>query len=180
MVSGSATWRVCKLRFSAIHLRNSSSRVLPSASFHSFLPFALPPSTNIAAELGAVRGMEIVSLYVPSAQRTISPFLRAVCRCFSMIGERRFRLLSTHEPFDISKLSPSCTPNASVPFRVVCKVPFIHLYSFSSACIHMLKSTEKEAFFESRKKLMDCKAGGDESVCTREDAVDMRERRYTV
>ncbi|MDY4609464.1 MAG: hypothetical protein SPD11_02460 [Sphaerochaetaceae bacterium] len=44
----------------------------------------------------------------------------------------------------------------------------------------MLKSTEKEAFFESRKKLMDCKAGGDESVCTREDAVDMRERRYTV
>ena len=59
--------------FSHCYLRYSSSRVFPSLFFHSTHPLVLPPSTNMAAELGEVNGTETFSMYLLPL-RTMSPF----------------------------------------------------------------------------------------------------------
>jgi len=56
-----------------IYLRNNSSNVFPSLFFHSTQPFVLPPSTNIAAELGDVKDTDTFNLYLPPIS-AILPF----------------------------------------------------------------------------------------------------------
>ena len=50
------------------YFRYISSSVLPSLLFHSIHPFVLPPSTNIAAELGEVNGTETFRICLPCLQ----------------------------------------------------------------------------------------------------------------
>ena len=59
--------------FSHCYLRYSSFRVFPSLFFHSIHPLVLPPSTNMAAELGEVNGTETFSMYLLPLRR-MSPF----------------------------------------------------------------------------------------------------------